>query len=533
MTQRNFQLSTLAIYALWTAAILYAIVRLCDGHFIYSLDDPYIHLAIAENIARGGYGINLQEYSSPSSSILYPFLLAPFALLGIERLVPLIAGLVCNAVSLWIIAGFFYRYAVVHGTARVSWGWALLIPLLIWSVNGAALPFTGMEHPLHLLAVVLTMTGLVALGETGKLTRSLAFAIVLAPLIRFEGLALSGAALIALACRGRAPTAALLAAVLGVALAIYALFMHRHGLPPLPSSVMVKSSVSSAAVDRSSFGLVKAFGRNLIGATKERGAAVLLAGIVLLMPPLAGLRLGFGHAEAQPVLRRRRDSRALVAATAIAAVTAHILLGAYNWLGRYEVYIFAVLLLAVTYARSSAIHRIRPAWLRIATCGVALILLSASFCRAALVTPAASLNIYEQQVQMHRFVTEYYPQAVAVNDIGAVSYRNDHFVLDLWGLGSEEARKLALAGRRDRDGIAALATRHHVPLAILYDGWFADAIPASWQRVGVLTTSQTASAQPTVTFYGSDPARSEEIRAALRRFAPTLPAGASLVIVDR
>ena len=46
----------------------------------YTLDDPYIHLTVGKNILFGNYGINLKEFSSPSSSILFPFLLAPFSI---------------------------------------------------------------------------------------------------------------------------------------------------------------------------------------------------------------------------------------------------------------------------------------------------------------------------------------------------------------------------------------------------------------------------------------------------------------------
>ncbi|HWE27085.1 MAG TPA: hypothetical protein VHB97_03740, partial [Polyangia bacterium] len=49
------------------------------GHFYYPLDDPYIHLRVAQRIWHGGYGINAGEFSSPCSSVLWPFLLAPFA----------------------------------------------------------------------------------------------------------------------------------------------------------------------------------------------------------------------------------------------------------------------------------------------------------------------------------------------------------------------------------------------------------------------------------------------------------------------
>src|SRR5262245_18537055 len=59
-------------------AELGAILVLNEGHLVYNLDDPYIHLALAENIARGQYGVNLEEVSAPSSSILWPLLLVPF-----------------------------------------------------------------------------------------------------------------------------------------------------------------------------------------------------------------------------------------------------------------------------------------------------------------------------------------------------------------------------------------------------------------------------------------------------------------------
>jgi hypothetical protein len=35
------------------------------GHFSYSLDDPYIHLALAQQIIRGHYGLNPGEVSAP------------------------------------------------------------------------------------------------------------------------------------------------------------------------------------------------------------------------------------------------------------------------------------------------------------------------------------------------------------------------------------------------------------------------------------------------------------------------------------
>ena len=60
------------------------------GRLTYTLDDPYIHLALSEGIAEGHYGIHPAEPSAPSSSIVWPFLLAPGARLPLHELLPLL-----------------------------------------------------------------------------------------------------------------------------------------------------------------------------------------------------------------------------------------------------------------------------------------------------------------------------------------------------------------------------------------------------------------------------------------------------------
>ena len=82
---RSLKQYSIALLGLWFAGAIVLILRsilLCDGHLIYTLDDPYIHLRLAQIILRGGYGINIGEYSSPCSSIIYPYLLALTELAG-------------------------------------------------------------------------------------------------------------------------------------------------------------------------------------------------------------------------------------------------------------------------------------------------------------------------------------------------------------------------------------------------------------------------------------------------------------------
>src|SRR5882672_6661262 len=86
-------------------AALPAVVLVVQVHFtcgvVYSLDDPYIHLALARQILHGHYGINPGEFAAPSSSILWPFLLAPFAFTRLSEFLPLVINLGALVVAVW------------------------------------------------------------------------------------------------------------------------------------------------------------------------------------------------------------------------------------------------------------------------------------------------------------------------------------------------------------------------------------------------------------------------------------------------
>jgi hypothetical protein len=142
-------------------------------------------------------------------------------------------------------------------------------------------------------------------------------------------------------------------------------------------------------------------------------------------------------------------------------------------------------------------------------------------------TWGASNNIYVQQYQMHRFAAEFYRRPVAVNDLGWVAYRNDNYVVDLWGLSSE-------AARRDREQASgtewldAIMREHGAKVAMIYDDWF-PAHPSTWRRLGELKLlrSRYTPASSTVAFYTTDEATFTEVRPLLRRFVATLPSGAT------
>lgn len=496
---------------LWLAAVALlaaAILHQCGGNLIYTLDDPYIHLALAHNLTHGWYGINPTEHASPSSSILWPYLLALTSLLKLGTLAPLLLNLPAAALTLIVMSRTMNLAENQPKRARLPLILGSAIVIILTS-SAVALPFTGMEHTWHVLAVALTFAGLASLAE-GKKPSTLFWAgLVLMPLIRFEGLAYTGIALATLWLYGERRNALLAAAAVGASLLAYGVFMHTLNLPLLPSSVLVKSDVVRTGYDHGSLWspLIKAALTNL-----ECHEGIYLA---LLTALLAGL--------AWPQRKNRRIT--LLYLGVIATVAAHFALGRMGWFYRYEIYINTLAVMAVFHAfKRTAPHL--PQRGRLAAAALLLVALMLAFkpyVHAMRISPAASANIYQQQYQMARFAQQLYPHPVAVNDLGLVSYRNPNYVLDLWGLGSEEVRKLKASNTYTAAAMEDLASRHNVHMVIIYRKWFPQGVPASWKEAATLHTPKVTAAWGDVTFYLTPQANAEEARQALEQLRTSLP----------
>jgi hypothetical protein len=222
----------------------------------------------------------------------------------------------------------------------------------------------------------------------------------------------------------------------------------------------------------------------------------------------------------------RADRKVLIVCLAvIAAISAHLVFGQYGWFNRYEVYIMALAATALLWAAA----QVRPKFpaLQWSLIKVALVLglgiAVMPYVTTALVTPIGASDIYEQQYQMARFAQSFYKHPVAVNDLGLVAYKNTDYVLDLWGLGSEQVRKARTAGRYGPAEMAALASDHGVGLVMIYDAWFPKGVPSSWTKVAVLQTTVVTLSQRNVTFYRTPMADAAEVTSALQALKAAIP----------
>jgi len=484
-----------------------------DGHLTYTLDDAYIHMALAEGIAYGHFGINPGEVCAPSSSILWPFLLAPFMLLSFGAVVPFVVNLACAAATVLLMvrtmAHGFSAAGLANPVKYAAWVAAALVPV----TNLIGLIFSGMEHSLQLLLAAAVVHGLVCALSCQRVPRWLPAALIAAPLVRYEMFALTLPAAVCLYLSGHRRVA-LVSALTALGLAAgYSGYLAALGLGALPTSVAMRSDVVCSGWSIAA--ITDHFRGNLLS-----GEGTLLAVVFI---PLAAVALD----------RSRRREHRLLAAAGAAGIVLHLSVGRLGgWFhARYDMYILLSTLLLTVFLASAPLGRFlqRAGGVRAAVLAVAAVALVAfpQLHRLSDLQIAAS-NIYQQQYQMHRFITEYYHGPVAANDIGWVAFQNDETVVDLVGLADSRnvgRRKEASSGQWMTEAAAAGGAR----LAIIYESWFAH-IPDSWIPVADLFLGhrRTSAADRKVTFYALDRAAADSARILLTRFAPTLPKGVRL-----
>ena len=486
---------------------LLAILSMNSGKFLYSLDDPYIHLRVAENIAKGHYGINLSEYSAPSSSILWPFLLAPFSDFTFGEFIPLGLNIMCSV-------GIVILYtSLVHRMTSRRFVSCLLVMMLVLATNIIGLAFTGMEHTLQIFLALLIVAGIIVDIEKGTPPWWLLLAVMLGPLVRYEFLLLTVITSLYLTCRRHFLLAGWGLAVPVGALLGFSWFLNSLGLEILPNSVIIKSMTFTAGSEfPASF-----FTQATLNVLSRQGA-ILAVSFVLCIPICLN--------------EQRPQSERLLALCGILITLGHLLTAPmyltspFLYGDRYDMYVFAsvvsTLLYLYRFPIAEAVRTHNMVWVTSLSIAITVIV-SLPYLKSLVLTPLASHNMYEQQYQMQRFTQNHFRQAVAINDLGLVSYRNPYYVLDLWGLGSVEAMHERF-WLKSENWMDRLAKKHNVQAALIYESWFSH-IPKNWVRLGTLHLSKpTISAGGSiVSFYALDAKYLHSLNAALDSFQTVLP----------
>jgi hypothetical protein len=512
-----------AVLALWlTVAVLLALaLQRSQGRLVYVLDDTYIHMAMAKNLAQHGvWGVTRYEFSSSSSSPLWTLLLAfTYTLFGVNEASPFILSLLLATVT---VVAVYALLRSAHPSLPPSYVLLILLAL-IFLTSLPSLVFTGLEHILHaLLTIVFVYLAAKALSQEAEDARPATLRLwLVAPFLtatRYEGLFLLLVACALFVLRGRWRAALALGVLGALPLGVYGLISAGKGWFFLPNSVLLKSDLGAGTATVRFLGIVG-------------GRQVVFAALAALPLALYAIRFQRGLWE------RHQVTLALAGVTFLL----HLQFARTGWFYRYEAYLIALTVsvaapilyvLAVPERRRRAQRRQLP--LRhVAMLLFALALLSFLTLRSVLAVgqvPGAVANIYEQQLQMSLFLRAFYQGVpVAANDIGAISFYADIKTLDLMGLANLQVAQQRLGGAFGAAEIDGVTARYDTRIAIVYDTWFQrdgqSILPPQWIKVGEWRISaMVVAGGHTVSFYAVAPVEEDRLIANLRHFAPQLPA---------
>jgi hypothetical protein len=501
----------LAAYLAVTAAAVAAIVWWLDGHFVYVLDDPAIHLSMADRIAHDGtWGVVPGEFQSASSAPLWTALVAGGLVVAgsAAEWVPLVLNVAAGVAAVWVLAQV---PTTVNPGRRRPVDTAAVVVLVTVVLFLPGLAVVGMEHSLHValvLAAVLAVHRWV-LGDTGRGPGPAATyaVVVLATLTRFETAFVAAGLAVALVTvdrrHGRRAVGILASA--GLPIVAFAVVNRAMGGGWLPNSVMAKGQFTGASSD--STGPIDIANR----LTDDPVLAVLVAGAVAHLA-LAGLR-----------------SRAAVPALTLAvAAPLHAALADIGWYARYQSYLVAIgvyLALVLVAEVPSALHRRAVAVL----CAVGVVL-AADKANLLVQAPRAADDMYRQQYQAGLFLDRYYDgQAVATDQLGYISWFHEGPLTDFAGLGDYAVLR---ASDTSDDLWSALTAERGFRVVVLYDKTAAFNVPRGWVLAGEWRIDGTplSGVSRNLQFFATTTDEVEPLQDHLRDFEDDLPARTRLDI---
>jgi hypothetical protein len=496
------------------------------GVFMYPLDDTFIHMTIAKNITlHNNWGINKNEFASASSSILYSLLLAAsFLIFSVQAIIPFIINAIAGVILIAVLQRWLQKQNIPSLVQLI------IISCVIFFTPVPIIIISGMEHTLQCIFSFLFIFGFsrwlnYKLKEQKrkrwKLPSSIFILGALTCSIRYEGMFVVAVVCLILLYHRKIGLSFLLGIISLSPLIIFGIYSVMKGSYFLPNSVLIKSAGAPLSVS----GIIHTVSDILIDklTVQKSGITSLATQRLLIILPLTYL-----------IFYRQLKQNAEYAYILLILIFTtflHLAFASTGWFYRYEAYLMlgSVTIIGVIlykYVTEQSFSFIKKTSLVIVVVLFALffpIVLrsAAAFSKAS----QACINIYEQQFQMGRFVSEFYNnEVVAANDIGAITFYKDGSNLDLWGLGNIEVARSRKGDYFTPDFLDSLSRKKDAKVAIVYDSWFSDTLLHKWNKVATWQIKNNViCGDDIVSFYAIDERAVSPLKKNLQEYQSSLP----------
>ncbi|MCU7617895.1 hypothetical protein NZ698_11865 [Chryseobacterium sp. PBS4-4] len=511
-------LTTCAVF--FGVCVIYLILMLSqtDNIFTYTVDDAYIHLALAKNFAlHKVWGMTQYTFSSSSSSPIFTFILSILIyIFGNHDIIPLIFNLIISFFVIYFLDKYYSQYFQQNRNVIIASLFTLFFAVFHLQV------MLGMEHVLQVFLIVVNIYFFQKwLDSDFKKSESaywFYFTIALLGLVRFESMFYFVSLAFVFVCLKNFRNAFLTLVCGFLPILIFGYFNYQQSGYFLPYSVVVKGARIELAGDFVSQLQHLLLNKLFLNITFYKvGLFFLLITVVLLYRDYRN-KISF-H---QLIL-----NNFLLIVLSFTLIL-HSFFGTFRAFFRYEAYISVAFVMVIIPRLKHFFVNPLFAFKKDKVMGLLIIfnvlLLVYKFGFSHLMIVNGSRNIYEQQIQSAKFLKKYYNTSkVVANDIGAICYFSDIHLLDIVGLGSKEMIPYNENGRefdqKFENFVTEYSIKNNYDLAIVYEEWFGGYVPKNWKKVAVLTIDDNINAAVDhVVIYSINPENYLQLQENVRKF---------------
>lgn len=500
--------------------IIYIIMMISktDFEFIYTIDDAYIHLAVAKNFAlHKVWGMTQYAFSSSSSSPMFTFILSVLIFIfGNHALIPLIFNLTIAFFVIYFLNKYYSQYFSQNKSVVIAILFTLFFAVFHFQV------LLGMEHVLQIFLFVVNVYCFQKwLATDLKKSQSaywFYFTIVLLGLVRFESMFYYASLAFVFACLKNFKNALLVLICGFVPIVIFGYFNYLQCGYFFPYSVVVKGASFDFSGDIFQQ-LKQVLFKNLI-------FNITFYKVSLFLVLIAGVFLYRDYRSKISFQRLVLNNLLLIVFSLTLLLNAFF--GDFRGGFRYEAYLYVafamVIIPRIRYFFSNPISEFKKDRIIgfLILCNFFMVIYKCVFSHFVLLD--GSKNIYEQQIQSAKFLKKYYNMSkVVANDIGAICYFSDIHLLDIAGLGSKEMIAFNTNGKtfdqKFKNFITSYTNENNYELAIVYEEWFGGHVPKNWKKVAVLKIDHNiVAALDHVVIYSIDLNNEKQLKENIRNF---------------
>jgi 4-amino-4-deoxy-L-arabinose transferase-like glycosyltransferase len=416
--------------------------HLTDGSYIYPLDDTYIHLAMAKNVALyNNWGVVHNEFSSTSSSPIYTLILSAFIFLfGDSSIYPLLINIFFGNGIILLLFWFFRKNWVLFSCASVFLFAPVLLHIQILS---------GMEHTLHVFLILAAFMLLYKHLENKRKTYTFLFiaAVALLCLTRYESMFFIVPAVFVLILHRQYKLVVLTFVAGFLPVLIFGLYSMAMGGFFFPNSLLIKGDVHFS---NEMFYVLKHYAEKFYHNIFRITFFIVPIAILLDIMIREFIANKYYNLHGLGIIIKKYSFVFISFVT----ILLHGSFASFGWLYRYEAYLLSLLYVSLAIALMENMETIKcdfkkrsPSLVSIAVLVLAFFDIVFRGVSSHAVIQRAGKNVYDQQIQMSRFLHTYYNEAkVMANDIGAITYYTKIDLLDLVGLGSPSVIKIKRGG---------------------------------------------------------------------------------------